>query len=348
MQKLRWKVLTEEPVISQEVPDALEAIREAVTNREPLQVSSVDDVPWSDFAIKNADPLRLMAKKLERNSSLLGDQLLVTVAQLNGEQKDEKPAARLLEGVGIGTLSLSKQQRSSLGRAVIERQIRCAQSRGDRGPACFNATDFTGAQDFDEEIVTALLSQATPSLFAAIHPGNLYDAFENACNSKATWKVALLAAVYGPQLKKLGINEDKLDGLIEFAGKLAGKEHLGVSIRTLIDEETIAAGPASVPPPDHPASAKEEEQINFLEATKRFRANLASRLGLLWKGVEATSPFELAGEHELKFEQRKARKADLGTFAGKEQIASSLQATADKTRFGRAKPAPDPNMDLLF
>lgn len=43
MQNLRWKVLTEEPVICQKVPNALEALREAVAKRE--QHDNMDSLP---------------------------------------------------------------------------------------------------------------------------------------------------------------------------------------------------------------------------------------------------------------------------------------------------------------
>jgi hypothetical protein len=309
MQTIRWKVISGSNAFNEQVDDVLGV-------RAPLQVSEIDDTPWDRFALANRDGIDSLCHGLKPGESLLGNQLIATRAKLRAEPLGHLPAAALLETIGIGDRTFNRKQYASLGRVAIERGMDLASKRGEHGPTVFTANDWTGQVDLDESTVIKLLSTATPSTFGAMTPANLFDLVTSAASEKQPWKMAMFAAVYGPQLKSLSIPRMKLEEILVRGIELSGQKGLLDDVRHLIAEP----GPSTL------------SDSSFASSARQFRETQAARTGLLWKGINPVGAFELSTERSLDFHGRRRTAPGAGVVAGIHDLAGSLDATARKVR----------------
>lgn len=316
MQTIRWKVISGTNAITEQVEDVIGAFRQKLGNRAPLQVSHVDNIPWDRFALENRKALDSLCHGLKQGGSLFGNQLIATRAKLNAESLTNIPAAATLETIGIGDRNFDRKQYARLGRAAIERGIGLATVRGEQGPSVFTASDWTGQGDLDEATVVKLLSTATPSTFGAVTPSNLFDLVSSAAIQKQPWKMALFAAVYGPQMQSLSIPKMKLDEMLVRGVELSGQKGLLDDVRKLIAHQ----GPDDL------------SDSSFAQSAKGFRESQAARVGLLWKGINPVGAFQLSTERSLSFHGRRRAAAEASVIAGIDDLANSLDATARKVR----------------
>lgn len=332
MQTIRWKVISGSNAICEQVDDVMTAVRQKIGARAPLQVSDIDDVPWDRFALANRPGIDSLCHGVKAGESLLGNQLIATRAKLQAEPLSRLPAAALLETIGIGDRTFNRKQYASLGRAAIERSMELAGKRGDHGPSVFTANDWTGQGDLDESTVVKLLSTATPSTFGAITPANLFDLVTSAANEKQPWKMALFAAVYGPQTHSLSIPKVKLEEILVRGIELSGQKRILDDVRNLISDPGFS----------------NLSDSSFANAARQFRQSQAARTGLLWKGINPVGAFELPTERSLEFHGRRRTAPGAGVVAGINALAGSLNATARKVR-SRTKPNhAQPNQVQLF
>jgi hypothetical protein len=316
MQTIHWKVISGTNAFSEQVDDVFAALRQKLGNRAPLQVREVDNVPWDRFALENRQALDSLCHGLKQGGSLLGNQLMATRAKLNAESLSNMPAAATLETIGIGDRTFDRKQYARLGRAAIEYGIRLATERAERGPSVFTANDWTGQGDLDEPTVVKLLSTATPSTFGAMTPSNLFDLVSSAVSEKQPWKLALFAAVYGPQMQGLSIPKMKVDEMLVRGTELSGQKGLLEDVRKLIAHQD---------PGDLSDSA-------FAQSATAFRESQAARVSLLWKGINPVGAFELSTERSLSFHGRRRAASEASEMAGIDHLAKSLNATARKVR----------------
>jgi hypothetical protein len=316
MQTIRWKVISGSNAFSEQVDDVLSAVHQKIGARAPLQVSEIDDVPWDRFALANRERIESLCHGLKPGESLLGNQLIATRAKLHGEPLSHLPAAALLETIGIGDRTFNRKQYASLGRVAIERGMDLASRRGEYGPSVFTANDWTGQGDLDESTVVKLLSTATPSTFGAMTAANLFDLVTSAANEKQPWKMAMFAAVYGPQLKSLSIPKIKLDEILMRGIELSGQKGILQDVRNLIADPGFSSLSDS----------------SFASSARQFRETQAARTGLLWKGISPVGAFELSRERSLDFHGRRRVAPGAGDVAGINDLADSLDATARKVR----------------
>ena len=316
MQTIRWKVISGSNTFSEQVGDALSAVRHKIGARAPLQVSEIDDVPWDRFALANKEGIDALCHGLKPGESLLGNQLIATRAKLRAEPLAHLPAAALLETIGIGDRTFNRKQYASLGRVALERGMDLASKRGEHGPGVFTANDWTGQGDLDESTVVKLLSTATPSTFGAMTPANLFDLVTSAANEKQPWKMAMFAAVYGPQVHSLAIPKMKLEEILVRGIELSGQKALLEDVRKLIAEQDSSNLSGS----------------SFARSAKEFRETQAARTGLLWKGINPVGAYELPAERSLDFHGRRRVAPGAGVVAGINDLAGSLDATARKVR----------------
>jgi hypothetical protein len=332
MQTIRWKVISGSNAFSEQVNDALSAVRHKIGARAPLQVSEIDDVPWDRFALANRDVINSLCQGLKPGESLLGNQLIATKAKLRAEPLGHLPAAALLETIGIGDRTFNRKQYASLGRVAMERGMDLAGKRGEHGPSVFTANDWTGQGDLDESTVVKLLSTATPSTFGAMTPANLFDLVTSAAGEKQPWKMAMLAAVYGPQVQSLSIPRMKLEEILVRGIELSGQKRLLDDVRKLI------ADPGSTSLSDS----------SFANSARHFRESQAARTGLLWKGINPVGAYEVSTERSLDFHGRRRVAPGAGVVAGINDLAGSLDATTRKVRSKTKTNHPQPNQVQLF
>jgi hypothetical protein len=332
MHTIRWKVISGSNSFSEQVDDALSAVRHKIGARAPLQVSEIDDVPWDRFALANRDGIHTLCHGLKQGESLLGNQLIATRAKLRAEPLGNLPAAALLETIGIGDRTFNRKQYASLGRVAIERGMELAGRRGEHGPSVFTANDWTGQGDLDESTVVKLLSTATASTFGAMTPANLFDLVHSAATEKQPWKMAMFAAVYGPQLKSLSIPKMKLNEILVRGIELSGQKGLLEDVRQLIAD----SGSSSL------------SDSSFANSARQFREAQAARTGLLWKGINPVGAYELSTERSLDFHGRRRVAPGAGVVAGINDLASSLDATARKVRSKSKTNHPQPDQVQLL
>jgi hypothetical protein len=332
MQNIRWKVISGTNAFSERVDDALSAVREKIRARAPLQVSEIDDVPWDRFALANRAAIDSLCQGLKPGDSLLGNQLIATRTKLRAEPLGHLPAAALLETIGIGDRTFNRKQYASLGRVAIERGMDLAIKRGEHGPSVFTANDWTGQGDLDESTVVKLLSTASPSTFAAMTPSNLFDLVSSAAGEKQPWKMAMFAAVYGPQLKSLSVPKMKLQEILVRGIELSGQKGLLKDVRQLIADQ----GSSSL------------SDSSFAVSARQFREAQAARTGLLWKGISPVGAYELSTDRSLDFHGRRRVAPGAGVVAGINELAVSLEATARKVRSKTKVNHPQPNQVQLL
>jgi hypothetical protein len=332
MKRIRWKVISGTNAFTEDVEDVNTALQAKLKTRAPLQVSEIDGIPWDRFACSNRRDLDHLCHKLKTGESLLGNQLMATRAKLNGESLVNMPAAATLETIGLETRSFTRKQHAGLGRAALERAMDLAHQRGTCGPSVFMASDWTGHLDLDEPTLVKLLATATPSTFGAMTSANLFDLISNAAQQKQPWKLALLGAVYGPQVHSLSLPRMKLDELLVRGLELSGQKPLLDDVRQLI---------AHRDPPDL-------GDTPFAQAAKAFRESQASRVGLIWKGIHPVGAFEVATDCSLTFHNRRRAAAEADIAPGIGELANGLEATSAKVHSRRRARSPEAGQSLLL
>ena len=332
MQTIRWKVISGANAFSEQVEDVFKAVRKKIGGRAPLQVSEVDDIPWDRFALEKREEVNSLCQGLKQGDSLLGNQLIATRAKLHAESLSHLPAAAILETIGIGDRTFDREQYASLGRVALERGMDLANKRGEHGPSVFTANDWTGQGDLDESTVVKLLSTATPATFGAMTPANLFDLVSSAAAEKQPWKMAMFAAVYGPQMQSLSIPKIKLDEILVRGIELSGQKGLLEDVRKLISDPGVSSLSDSC----------------FANSARLFRESQAARVGLLWKGINPVGAFELSTERSLHFHGRRRTTPGAGVVAGITCLAGSLDATARKVRSKSKARYPQPDQVQLF
>jgi hypothetical protein len=147
-------------------------------------------------------------------------------------------------------------------------------------------------------------------------PSNLFDLVSSAVSEKQPWKLALFAAVYGPQMQGLSIPKIKVDEMLVRGTELSGQKGLLEDVRKLIAHQ----GPGDL------------SDSAFAQSATAFRESQAARVSLLWKGINPVGAFELSTERSLSFHGRRRAAAEASEMVGLDGLAKSLNATARKVR----------------